>query len=131
MGATVDLGDRQSWEHREMAKEQALLSTRHVLEPLLIHLSFHPHYRPAMVLTRRGAVRITKEARAQSTAHALSALAVTGPLALLVAWPRCRCSLSVHVAGGLGSHLLTEEPETVGMAEGLPGVEDLEEGMGE
>lgn len=34
-----------------------------------------------------------------------------------------------NAQGWVRSHLLTEEPEVVGVAEVLPGVEDLEEGM--
>lgn len=45
--------------------------------------------------------------------------------------PGGRGALTVHVTGEPGSYLLTEQPEAVGMAEVLPGVENLEEGMGE
>jgi hypothetical protein len=40
----------------------------------------------------------------------------------------CRCG---RLAGGLGSHLLAEKVEAIGMAEVLPGVEHLEEAIEE
>lgn len=39
--------------------------------------------------------------------------------------------LSAHTPVGRGAHLLTEEPEAVGVAEVLPGVEHLDGGTGD